>query len=131
MNAVLRGAALTLGVVWLAEAASAQSVKLKASEITALLSGNTAVGDLGGASYRQYFDPKGVTVYVQDGTQPRQGEWRVDILRDEFKSIWPRDTRWEGWFVMVYQGDYFWVSKSTPPTLFKVLDGKQLAPVTE
>lgn len=102
----------------------AQSVKLQPHEIQALLSGNTAVGIWEGANYRQYFDPDGTTIYAQEGSRSARGEWRIE--NDEYQSIWPGDTDWEGWFVMEYAGDFFWVSKSTPPTVFTVEEGQQL-----
>lgn len=106
--------------------ATAQSVKLKAHEIDALLSGNTAVGTWEGAPYRQFFASDGSTIYAQAGSRSTLGEWRIDTERDEYQSIWPRDAEWEGWFVMEYAGTYFWVSKKTPPTPFEVLEGEQL-----
>ncbi|MEM9584649.1 MAG: hypothetical protein AAGA08_16180 [Pseudomonadota bacterium] len=108
--------------------AAAQSVKLKAHEIEALLTGNTAVGKWEGQSYRQYFASDGSTIYAQKGARSTLGQWRVDVERDEYQSIWPRDADWEGWFVMEWAGDYFWVSKATPPTPFTVLEGEQLVP---
>ena len=106
--------------------AHAQSVKLQAHEIDALLSGNTVVGQWEGAKYAQYFDPDGHTIYAQDGSRSARGQWRTDPEQDEFQSIWPSDAEWQGWFVMEFGGDFYWVSKSTPPTLFEVLDGLKL-----
>ncbi|MCK8462249.1 hypothetical protein MUY35_00115 [Aliiroseovarius sp. S1339] len=122
-----RRVALAFLCALLAVPAVAQSVKLKAEDITALLTGNTAVGIWDGRAYRQYFDPDGTTIFAQEGTPSSQGEWRSDAERDEFQSIWPSDTEWEGWYVMEYLGDYFWVSKTTPPTPFKILNGRRLA----
>ncbi|MGC1498310.1 MAG: hypothetical protein WA790_21065 [Sulfitobacter sp.] len=113
-------------VLILANPAAAQSVKLKAHEIAALLSGNTAVGNWEGTAYRQFFNPDGSTIYAQKGVRSTLGQWRIDAGRDEYQSLWPRDADWEGWYVMEYAGDFYWVSKSTPPTPFKVLDGAQL-----
>ena len=36
------------------------------------------------------------------------------------------DADWAGWYVMEFSGDWYWVSKSTPPTPFEVLEGEQL-----
>ena len=105
----------------LASPTAAQSVKLQEHEIVALLSGNTAVGKWDGTPYRQYFDPDGSTIFAQDGARSALGEWRVE--GDEYQSIWPSDADWEGWFVMEYAGDFYWVSKSTPPTPFEMLEG--------
>lgn len=125
MQYIVVALALTVG------AAVAQSVKLKADEIAILLRGNTAVGEWEGANYRQYFGPDGVTIYAQEGARSTRGEWRIEAARDEYQSIWPNDAEWEGWFVMEYLGDYYWVSKSTPPTPFKLLKGQRLAFVPE
>lgn len=108
---------------------AAQSVKLKAHEIEALLSGNTAIGTWEGTDYRQYFAPDGVTIYAQDNARSARGQWRLDADRDEYQSIWPGDPDWEGWFVMEFAGDYYWVSKKTPPTPFRVVEGEQLVVV--
>ena len=115
-----------LGLMALAAPASAQSVKLQAHEIAALLTGNTAVGKWQGAKYRQYFAPDGTTIFAQEGTRSTRGEWRIDADRQEYQSIWPRDADWEGWYVMEYAGDFYWVSKATPPTPFKIVEGEQL-----
>lgn len=117
---------LILSLLALATPASAQSVKLKSHEIAALLTGNTAVGKWDGAQYRQFFGPDGVTIYAQEGARSARGEWRIDEVRDEYQSIWPRDAEWEGWYVMEYAGDFYWVSKKTPPTPFKIIEGEQL-----
>lgn len=124
-----RRTALTLIAALAAHPAAAQSVKLKAHEIAALLTGNTAIGKWQGAPYRQYFTPDGVTIYAQKNTRSTRGRWRIDTARDEYQSIWPRDADWEGWFVMAFAGDYYWVSKKTPPTPFRVVAGEQLVVV--
>lgn len=115
----------------LASPTFAQSVKLKTAEIAELLTGNTAVGAWQGVKYRQYFDTDGSTIYAQEGSRSTRGDWRIDVERDEYQSIWARDAVWEGWYVMEYLGTYYWVSKSTPPTLFKVVKGQQLIPPSE
>lgn len=108
----------------IAGAVQAQSVKLEGDEIGILLSGNTAVGVWEGANYRQFFGKDGITIYAQEGARSARGEWRVD--GDEYQSIWPNDIGWEGWFVMEFAGEWYWVSKTTPPTPFEVLEGQQL-----
>ena len=102
----------------------AQSVKLQGHEIDALLSGNTIYGLWEGQQYRQYFDPDGTTIYAADGIRSAAGEWRIED--DEYQSLWQSDAEWEGWFVMEYAGAYYWVSKTTPPTPFRVEEGQQL-----
>ena len=111
---------------FLAVPASAQSVKLQGYEIRALLTGNTAVGRWEGQKYRQFFGDDGVTIYAQEGARSTRGEWRVDDELQEYQSIWPNDADWEGWFVMEFSGTFYWVSKSTPPTPFEILEGQQL-----
>lgn len=113
-----------LSIAVFAGAAEAQSVKLSGEEIDILLSGNTAVGLWEGISYRQYFGKDGATIFAQENARSARGEWRIE--GEEFQSLWPGDTDWEGWFVMEYAGQWFWVSKATPPTPFEVLDGEQL-----
>ena len=108
----------------MASAADAQSVKLDGDEIGALLTGNTVVGVWEGANYRQFFGADGVTIYVQENARSTRGEWRIE--GEEYQSIWRNDANWEGWFVMEYAGQWFWVSKTTPPTSFEVLEGEQL-----
>lgn len=107
-----------------ASPAAAQSVKLQGHEISILLSGNTAVGVWDGNAYRQYFDADGTTIYAQEGARSARGQWRV--VGEEYQSIWPKDTEWQGWFVMEFNGQWFWVSKSTPPTPFDVVEGQKL-----
>ena len=114
----------TFGFALVAAAATAQSVKLSGTEVSVLLSGNTAVGRWEGVPYRQYFGDDGSTIYAQQGAQSARGQWRVQD--DEYQSIWPGEVDWEGWFVMEFAGDWFWVSKTTPPTPFKVVEGEQL-----
>ncbi|WP_299702372.1 hypothetical protein [uncultured Tateyamaria sp.] len=115
-----------IALLTLALPAHAQSVKLKAHEIDALLSGNTAIGKWEGTPYRQYFDPDGSTIYAQDGARSALGQWRIDVEKDEYQSIWPRDDDWEGWFVMEWDGTFYWVSKATPPTPFELVEGERL-----
>lgn len=121
-----RRAFLIAAAACLATPALAQSVKLKAHEIEVLLSGNTAVGKWEGARYRQYFASDGSTIYAQEDARSTLGQWRINAENDEYQSIWPRDADWEGWYVMEYAGAYYWVSKKTPPTPFKVVQGEQL-----
>lgn len=114
--------ALALAVC--AGTADAQAVKPRGDEIGILLTGNTAVGIWDGNAYRQYFDADDSTIYAQEGTRSSRGAWRVE--GEEYQSIWPNDVEWKGWFVMEYAGQWFWVSKTTPPTPFDVIEGKKL-----
>ena len=129
MRCVVVRMALTAVLVCVAAlAAQAQAVKLSGDEIRALLTGNTAIGRWQGAKYRQYFGNDGITIYAQEGARSTRGEWRIDNDLQEYQSIWPRDEAWEGWFVMSLGDTLYWVSRSTPPTPFQILDGQQLVP---
>ncbi|MEP5154553.1 hypothetical protein [Planktotalea sp.] len=122
---MIRALAL-FALVVIGSAANAQSVKLTAEQIRDVLTGNTAIGKWEGVKYRQFFGPDGITLYAQDGARTARGKWRIDTAKDEYQSIWPNDADWEGWFVMEYAGAYYWVSKSTPPTPFRVQEGQHL-----
>ena len=115
---------LAMSLALMAGAADAQSVKLSGYEIDILLSGNTAVGIWDGISYRQYFAPDGSTIFAQKDVRSTRGEWRVE--GEEYQSLWSGDAEWEGWLVMEYAGQWYWVSKTTPPTPFDVLEGEKL-----
>jgi len=115
-----------LAMFLLAGAGQAQSVKLTADEITELLAGKTASGKWEGNRYRQYFNANGATIYAQTGARSALGKWRVNAETDEYESIWSGETEWTGWFVMEYAGAHYWVSKTTPPTPFRLLEGQQL-----
>lgn len=117
---------LTLCLVLASTFAWAQSVKLTGDEIRNLLTGNTAVGQWEGVAYRQYFGDDGVTIFAGQGVRSSRGEWRVDDDVQEYQSIWPGDAEWEGWFVMEFSGTFYWVSRKTPPTPFRIEQGQQL-----
>jgi hypothetical protein len=113
-------------VVLVSSMAHAQSVKLTATQITELLTGNTAIGKWEGQRYRQFFNEDGQTIFAQEGARSSVGKWRIDAEIDEYQSVWPAEESWKGWYVMEFSGRYYWVSKSTPPTPFKVEIGQQL-----
>ncbi|MEJ6389419.1 hypothetical protein [Gymnodinialimonas ulvae] len=119
---------LTTAAIWAATALNAQpvAVQLDADEVTALLTGNTAIGDWDGVPYRQYFGEDGVTLFAQTEARTTRGQWRIDPESDEYQSLWPGDDDWEGWIVMVWMDEYYWLSRSTPPTVFEVVEGQQL-----
>ncbi|ABG33318.1 hypothetical protein CEP88_08610 [Roseobacter denitrificans] len=112
--------------VFAALPATAQAVKLKAYEIEILLSGNTVFGQWDGVEYRQFFGEAGETIFASSDAGSLQGDWRVDAQRDELQSIWRNAPEWKSWFVMEWDGDFYWVSKSTPPTPFRVEEGNQM-----
>jgi len=103
------------------------AVSLTAAQISALLTGNTAVGDWNGTPYRQYFGADGVTLFAQPGARTARGDWRVDAAANRYESLWPGDTDWEGWVISQWQGDYYWLSRTTPPTPFTIIDGQSLS----
>ena len=123
---MLRRMAIASLVLIFAMPSFAQSVKLTTAEISTLLMGNTAVGVWEGVKYRQFFNRDGSVIFAQESSESTLGEWRIDVSRDEYQSIWAGDVEGEGWYVMEYLGTYFWVSKRTPPTPFKVLKGQRL-----
>lgn len=102
------------------------AVQLDAEDVIALLTGNTAVGEWGGEPYRQYFGTDGVTLFAQPDARTARGEWRVDPENDEYQSIWPDETEWEGLIVMIWMEEYYWLNRETPPTPFEVIEGEQL-----
>ncbi|WP_427854390.1 hypothetical protein [Gymnodinialimonas phycosphaerae] len=123
MRHVLTGALMMLSTSAFAQPVA---VQLDAEEVTQLLSGNTAVGLWEGTPYRQYFGTDGVTLFAQPDARTTRGEWRVDPENDEYQSLWPGDTEWEGLLVMIWMDEYYWLSRTTPPTPFEVLEGEQL-----
>jgi hypothetical protein len=106
--------------------AQPNAVQLDAAEVTALLTGNTAVGVWDGTPYRQYFGEDGVTLFAQPEARTTRGQWRVDPESDEYQSLWRGDAEWVGLIVMIWMDEYYWLSRSTPPTPFEVVEGQQL-----
>lgn len=102
------------------------AVQLDADDVTTLLTGNTAIGEWDGVPYRQYFGDDGVTLFAQPDARTTRGEWRVDPESEEYQGRWPGEAEWEGWIVMIWMGDHYWLSRETPPTPFEVVDGQQL-----
>ena len=72
--------------------ASAAPQVMTGAEIREAFSGNTIDGVWGAAetSYKQYFDPSGSTIYVQEGSRPSQGIWWTN--RNRYCSNWPPST---------------------------------------
>ncbi len=68
----------------------AQETRLTAAEIKSTISGNSIKGEWQGASYKQYFDPDGTTVYSWLGSKPAvRGKWRIDEVKDLYCSKFP------------------------------------------
>lgn len=104
-------------------AEGADVIQLSAGQINALLSGNTIKGTWGRATYTQYFDASGFTVYIEDGRPPSRGKWRVKEDTNQYDSWW-ENTGWTPYTVMMTNTGYAWVNRGTLEP-FTVLAGKQ------
>ncbi len=113
-------------VLFASSLANAQSVKLTSVQISEILNGNTASGKWYGEVYHQYFDVDGTTTIIKAGDLKKIGKWKINGDTEEFLSRFPGDIDWQSWFIMEYSGDYYWVSKKTPPTKFKIEIGNKL-----
>ncbi|MEL6219681.1 MAG: hypothetical protein AAFR79_14630 [Pseudomonadota bacterium] len=121
----LRRAFLTTLLVLPAMQVSADPVTLTAAEVSALLSGRTAVGDWNGTPYRQYFDPNGRTVYQPKGGRPDEGKWRTSSATAAYESWWER-SGWSGYAIAREQDTLYWVESSGKRHAFEVVDGRKL-----
>jgi len=120
---LLSGLAMIMACVGLP--ASAESRRLSAAEIEALLAGNTIVGQWSGTGYRQFFAADGQTVYVPATGAAEEGQWRVNAESDEYESWW-RSTGWTPYaMVQMAQDRYAWVNgDSLEP--FDIVQGRQI-----
>lgn len=112
------------GLILSAGAATAE-VTLTAAEITALLSGRTAIGEWNGRPYRQYFDSDGATIYAERDARSALGYWRTDPDTAEYQSWW-RGSGWESWQIIRRDGMHFWVNQDGAALAFDIVDGQQL-----
>ena len=112
--------------LFVASLANAQSVKLTSIQISEILNGNTASGKWDGDVYHQYFDADGTTTMIKVDDFKKIGKWKINAETEEFLSKFPGDIDWQSLYVMEYLSDYYWVSKTTPPTKFKIEIGKKL-----
>lgn len=119
--------ALLLAMLTTTQPANADRAKLTAAEVTALLSGNTAVGDWRGTPYRQYFGVNGTTIYVAKARPPSPGRWKVDQENGDYCSWWEQS----GWSCYGIERDgvgYVWVTPGSDYRgRFTLVDGKQLS----
>lgn len=106
--------------------AYAQSVKLSSEKITKNLVGNTLVGKWKGKDYRHFIKEDGLIFFEKNKQIENSGQWKINEETEEFSSIFPGDENWQSWFVMEYTNEYYWVSKTTPPTKFKIEDGNTI-----
>lgn len=103
----------------------AAPTRLTASEIEALLSGNTIVGAWSGNAYRQYYATDGSTLYVPEGGDPDEGRWRVNAQTDEYESWW-QSTGWTPYaMVRTDDGGHAWINGDRLEP-FQVVPGQQL-----
>ena len=98
--------------------------KLNATEISALLTGKTALGENRGRDTRQYFDASGRTDYVERGGQVDPGKWRVDEAQDKYCSLWARGG-WACYDITTDGKGYFWVAEGYRSP-FSMIDGQNL-----
>jgi len=113
-------------LIFSASLATADAVKLDGQVIRSLFAGNTAIGRLDGEKYRQWFGEDGSMLLSKQGSETIAGEWRVDDISQELQIILNGSDRWNGWYIMEFGQTYYWVSKTTPPTPFQILEGKKL-----
>ncbi len=106
--------------------ADAGESELAGAEITAALSGNTAIGDQKGMLWRQYFAINGDTVYIVSGKQPSPGKWRVS--GDNFCSLWPPSTKWDCYSMTGAGDNVTWIYEGGgDPWPAKMVSGDQSA----
>ena len=113
-------------VLFASSLANAQSVKLTSVQISEILNGNTASGKWGGEVYHQYFDVDGTNIIIKENDLKKIGKWKINDETEELSSKFSGDIDWQSWYIMEYSDDYYWVSKTTPPTKFKIEIGKNL-----
>jgi hypothetical protein len=92
--------------------ADAGPKQLIATEIIAVLTGNTLVGDWDGIACRQYFGPDGQIIYATLGGRPVNGAWHVNDA-DQLCERVPPNTN-ERCYVMLRAGiTIFWVTPNS------------------
>ncbi|WP_282607751.1 hypothetical protein [Pelagibius sp. Alg239-R121] len=98
--------------------------RLEAAEITALLTGQTALGENRGRDTRQYFDASGRTDYVERGGQVDPGKWRVDDAKNQYCSLWARGG-WACYDITTDGTRYYWVGEGYHSP-FSMVEGRKL-----
>ena len=101
-----------------------QERQLDAVEVTALLTGRTALGENRGRDTRQYFDASGKTDYVERGGQIDPGKWRVDETKNQYCSLWARGG-WACYDITTDGEKYYWVGEAYRSP-FTMTDGRAL-----
>lgn len=104
---------------------AADSVRLSAPEIEALLSGNTIAGNWSGMEYRLFLSTDGSAVFVPVDGRRDEGRWRVNAETNDYESWW-RSTGWAPYaMVRTEAGGHAWVNGDRLEP-FKVLSGRQV-----
>lgn len=105
----------------------AEEQKLSAAEISEVLGGNTLEGKWRGNFYRQYFNTRGTTSYIEAGwSRSMRGKWRVDETKnlycEEFSGVGIRcfDVYRDAETIIMI------VPKTGQETRAKLLPGKQM-----
>jgi len=116
---------MSAGMLTLGWPVTAQTAQMSAAEITALLSGNTIVGNWSGTDYRQFFEADGRTVYMLGDGRRDDGQWRVSAETNDYESWW-RSTGWTPYaMVRTDAGGYAWINGDRLEP-FEVLSGRQI-----
>ncbi|EAQ25455.1 MULTISPECIES: hypothetical protein [unclassified Roseovarius] len=116
---------VSAGMLTLGWPVTAQTAQMSAAEITALLSGNTIVGNWSGTDYRQFFEADGRTVYMLGDGRRDDGQWRVSAETNDYESWW-RSTGWTPYaMVRTDAGGYAWINGDRLEP-FEVLSGRQI-----
>jgi hypothetical protein len=120
-------ASALLGLFVVVTGADAGEKTLSAEEISALLSGNTAIGRWIDHNYRQYFDASGSTIYAQENARSAVGRWRVNAGTNQYESWWEQSGWGSGYTVIVREGVYHWVGGgAAKPQAFTLVEGQKL-----
>lgn len=114
--------ALCAFLLW---ASAAAASPLSGTAITALLSGNTALGHWHGAAYRQLFRADGSTIYAQKVSRSALGHWRINPDTDAFETLWPGED-WTAYEVIKTDTGHAWIDQTGKQQPFRVLPGQHL-----
>ena len=106
--------------------AAAEPIPLTATEIRALLTGNTAIGTWVDHDYRQWFTDGGTTYYAPKHGRSTRGRWRVNDVTDEYESEWGESGTWDGYGIIKDGDTYLWITDGIDPQAFTVLPGEHL-----
>jgi len=95
------------------------------SEFQDLLTGNTIVGEWSGRPYRQFFEPDGDTYFLEKGSRPTYGSWRIDP-DGRYCSKWPPFGGWTCYRVERDGDALRWHTESGDVNPATVLQGRQM-----